>query len=488
MKKLLIRIVMVLVMLVVLNWVYSKWFFEKDLRKHSDIVELSWKVVDDSCRIIYLGESSNNNYGKEEVSHRKISDFTADYFPTVKMGDLTKSASHAQTYYYMLKHVPATSNVETVVVTMNLRSFGPNWIYSTLETALRKQLVLLEDYPPLVNRFMLAFKAYPIKTEQEWIDLIYWHRHHDPLNFPYDFPFDNNYAWDSAVGWNGLRDAEGRRDQQMTELACHYIKSYGFWIADDNVRLKDFDAIVDLCRERGWNLVFNLMAENVDKAHQLVGDDLLFLIKRNRDYLLNRYGNREGVRVVNNLSLLRDVNFIDQDWTTEHYYEEGRRMVAHNVAQCLKEFYPADYCPIEIKADTGHYRYSGEERTLNKQQPYSRALVLTADSIRPDWKMVNVAFMMKQIDGSHKTELVIEKRDAQGQASFETYPTWPQNSTLGQWEFVTFALPLDSAFRLSEQIKIYVFNFSESAVQIKDLDVSFRPAYLAPYVKAKSER
>ena len=196
----------------------------------------------------------------------------------------------------------------------------------------------------------------------------------------------------------------------------------------------------------------------------------------------------EGVTVVNNLSLVRDVNFIDQNWTTEHYYEEGRRMVAEHVAQSLKEYYPNDYRPIEIKADTGHYRFSGEERTINKQHPYSRALVLTADSIRPDWEMVNVAFMMKQADGSHKTKLVIEKRETQGQASFETYPTWPQNSTLGQWEFVTFALPLDSVFRVSEQIKIYVSNFSESAVQIKDLDVSFRPAYLAPYVKAKSER
>ena len=119
-------------MLVVLNWVYSKWFFEKDLRKHSDIVELSWDVVADSCRIIYLGESSNNTYGEWEGNHRKISDFTSDYFPMVKMGDLTKSAAHAQTYYYMLKHIPASSAVETVVVTMNLRSFGPLWIYSRL--------------------------------------------------------------------------------------------------------------------------------------------------------------------------------------------------------------------------------------------------------------------------------------------------------------------------------------------------------------------
>ena len=61
---------MVLAMLVVLNWVYATWFFEKDLSKHSDIVELSWDVTDDSCRIIYLGESSNNTYGEKEANHR----------------------------------------------------------------------------------------------------------------------------------------------------------------------------------------------------------------------------------------------------------------------------------------------------------------------------------------------------------------------------------------------------------------------------------
>ena len=486
MKKLLIRIGMVLLLLVVLKWVYSKWFFEKDLRKHSDIVELSWDVIDDSCRIIYLGESSNNNYGKEEVSHRKISDFAADYFPTVKMGDLTHAASHAQTYYYMLKHIPASSSVETVIVTMNLRSFGPMWIYSRLETALRKQLVLLEDYPPLVNRFMLAFKVYPIKTEDEWVELIYWHRRHDPLGFPYEFPFDNNYAWDSAVGWNGIRDAEGHRDQEITELACHYIKAYGFQITDDNPRIKDFDAIVELCRARGWNLVFNLMAENVDKARELVGDDLLFLIKQNRDYLLNRYGDIEGVTVVDNLSLVRDVNYIDQDWTTEHYFEEGRRIIADHLASALKTFYPDDYQnPKTLILDEGHY-FIDKIRMLDRQKPYSSALAFTGDGIRPEWGMVNVAFEIMQQDDLNKAVFAVECHDSNGEVSIGSYDIKPQVQKSNAWDFATFALPIDSTFRKAQKIKLYVHNFSESAVQIRNFDVSFRPAYLKPRVKAQS--
>ena len=485
MKKLLIRIGMVLVLIVMLNWVYSKWFFEKDLRKHSDIVELSWDVVDDSCRIIYLGESSNNHFGDEETNHQKISDFTAEYFPTVKMGDLTKAASHAQTYYYMLKHIPASSSVETVVVTMNLRSFGPLWVYSKLETALRKQLVLLEDYPPLFNRFMLAFKSYPIKTEEEWDELVREHWRTDTFNIP-NFTWHTNADWDYAMHTYGWYDANGQRDWDVTALACHYIKTYAFQITDDNPRVKDFDAIVALCRERGWNLVFNLMAENVDKANELVGKDLMLLFRLNRDYLLQRYGNLDGVTVVNNLSLIRDVNFIDQDWTTEHYYEEGRRIIADHLALALRDFYPKDYRdPKTLVMDKGHY-FIGDIRTLDLQNPYGSTVTLTADSIRPDWSMVNVAFEIKQQDDLSKAILAVEKHGIEGERFIDSYAVKLQVEKVGAWDFVTFTLPLDSTFCTAQKIKLYVHNFSESAVQIRNFDVSFRPAYLKPRVKAQS--
>ena len=485
MKKLLIRIGMVLVMLLLLNWVYSRWFFEKDLRKHSDIVELSWQVTDDSCRIIYLGESSNNHYGDEEDNHQKISDITAEYFPKVKMGDLTHSASHAQTYYYMLKHVPASSAVETVVVTMNLRSFGPLWIYSKLETPLRKQLVLLEDYPPLVNRFLLAFKAYPIKTEEEWEELVFEHWKCDTFNIPH-LPWYTTADWNYAMYTYGWYDAKGQRDWELTSLACHYIKTYAFKITEDNPRVKDFDAIVELCHQRGWNLVFNLMAENVDKANELVGKDLMLLFRLNRDFLLQRYGNMKGVRVVNNLSLVRDVNFIDQDWTTEHYYEEGRRIIADHLASALKEFYPEEYQdPKSLVFDKGHYCLKGTS-ALDWQNPYGNTLVLTGDSIQPDWSIMNVAFEIHQQDSLGKAVFAVEKHNAQGKVSIDSYTVRTQVQKTGAWDFATYVFPIDSTLRNAEKIKLYVHNFSGSLVQVRNFDVSFRPAYLQARVKAQS--
>ena len=287
----------------------------------------------------------------------------------------------------------------------------------------------------------------------------------------------NNYGW---------YDANGQKDWEMTALACHFIKTYAFQINDDNPRVKDFDAIVELCRERGWNLVFNLMAENVDKANELVGKDLMLLIKNNHDFLLRRYGGLEGVTVVDNLDLVRDVNFIDQDWTTEHYYEEGRRIVAEHLAQTLRSFYPTDYRdPKTLKRDAGHY-FMGETKALNKQRPYGSTLVLTADSIRPEWSMVNVAFEVKKHDDLGHLIFAVEKHDAQGEVYIDSYDAMPQILKNDAWDFATFALPVDSVFRTAQTIKLYVHNFSESAVEVRNFDVSFRPAYLKPRVKAQS--
>ena len=485
MKKFLIRILMAAALLFVLNWIYTKWFFKKDVAEHSDILELVWQVEADSCRIVYLGESSNITSGVQETDKRKISDYLGDYFPNVKTGDMTKEASHAQTYYYLLKNLPKKSTVETVVVTMNLRSFDARWIYSNLETPLRKQLVLMENYPPLMNRFLLALKAYPIKSEEELDSLTRQHWREDPLVFPYEFEWDNVYQWDSATAWRGLHNYEDEYDPKWTELACHYIKSYGFQIRDDNPRLKDFDDIVALSRKRGWHLVFNLMPENVDKANEYVGKDLMYLMKQNHDYLINRYGHLEGVTVVDNLNLVRDVNFIDQDWTTEHYYEEGRRIIAGNVAEALKAYYPDEYRSVDWKCDEGHYYFGDAVRKLDAATPYGPALTLPADSLRADWERVNIAFMMQQSDTLHDARLAVQLLVAQDNAMVSYYDVKPQIQKIGEWDFATYDLPVDSTMRVAQQVKIFVYNSSEDAVQLKNMDISFRPAYLKPGVKGQ---
>ena len=233
--------------------------------------------------------------GKSRILLRTI-------IPDLALYDLTKPAAHAGIFKVLLQQMPEESEVETVIVTLTLRSFNAQWIHSPLETSLQKSLVLLKPYPPLVNRFLLSFKAYEIKTREEREADFKKQWQKDKLHFPYAFPHENVALWDRWMAYEGIPDESGETDRARTELACHYIKAYGFQIDTlKNPRIADFDEIVELARERGWKLVFNLMAENMEKAGELVGEDLLFLMNENRELLLDYYRSK-GVMVVDNLS------------------------------------------------------------------------------------------------------------------------------------------------------------------------------------------
>ena len=341
-KHIIFRVLLLMGLLVVMNVAYRLLFYEKDLQKYSPIINLVRDVPLDAD-IIYLGESSNNSFREEDLDKRKISDFISDYYPGLGLHDLTKPAAHAGVFKILLRQMPAESQVRTVIVTMTLRSFNAQWIYSNLETSLQKSLVLLRPYPPLADRFLLSFKAYDIKTDEERTREFKRQWVRDKLHFPYDFPHEDVRKWDRWMAHQGIRDTTGALDQALTELACHYIKAYGFQIDTlENPRIADFDDIVELARERGWHLVFSLMAENAEKAEQLVGKDLLFLMNQNRELLLDYY-RAKGVTVVDHLSSVEDAQFTDQTWTTEHYGEKGRKTIARQTAEALRTWYPDQY-------------------------------------------------------------------------------------------------------------------------------------------------
>ena len=452
MKKLIYKFALLAILLVLMNWIYGKYFYKDDMLKHSDEVQLVWKVVADSCEVIYTGESSNHSFSWSDKDQRQISDFVFDHFPNLRCGDITKDASHGEVYYTLLENIPENAPVKTVIVTMNMRSFGYDWIESNLETAIQKQLVLLKDYPPLFDRFMLAFKAYDIKTEQERSEARYSHMCDDRIVFPYPFKYNTINEWDYAKAHEGVL-LNGEWNQPLTELACHYIKTYGFQIREDNPRIKDFDKIVELAHERGWNLVFNLMAENIDRANELVGKDILFLMRQNRDFLVERYGNLENVTVVDNLGIVRNGLFLDKNWTTEHYAEKGRKAIANNVALAVKKYHPEKY--VEISKEDNSLIINGELSDVesNCEKVYLSAYAMrTTDSSEPS---IVMELLKDNNIISHKELIFIdllEKAD--------------------KWDYTTSVLPLDSTFFNADEYRIFI-NDPEGDLKVKKLDVSF---------------
>jgi hypothetical protein len=494
-KKLIVRFIAFIFALILMNLIYKKFFFEKDIQTHSDIINLVRKVVKDSCEVVYFGESSNFTSRDDDMDKRPISDFIADYYPNIKSGNVTKGALHAGIYYELLRNIPVNSKIKTVIVTMNLRSFDANWIYSNLETSLQKSIVLLKDHPPLYNRFLLSFKGYDIKTDQEREKQFKHAWKNSQLRFPYKFKYQTVTEWDKAIANNGIKNSDGSKNEELTILGCHYIKQYAFQIDTlTNPRIKYFDKIVILAKERKWNLVFNIIAENTEHAKELIGTDLTYLIKQNRDLLVKRY-NKDKVIVVDNLECVENDQFINEKWITEHYTEIGRKIIAQNVADSLKRVYPVDFVKVYYKTEkpieftnncevdnywsqfqtiTEEKAFSGSKSSKTGQgQDYSLTFDYGIKNLPDSLKEVTFEFEVFQNEKSTEAKLVFELSGDNVNSIWEGTNLSYLTRGVQKWDKVFYKFQLPENFYLYKIIKIYIYNPSQHIVYIDDLNIKF---------------
>jgi hypothetical protein len=341
-KKIFIRIVVIVLLFFVLNLVYNILFFERDLydkcRQGIDI-----RKSQPATDIYYFAESSNFTPKENDSVKSSISELTALFFPSLTMKAINKEASHAGVYRYWLSQFDVKNHPpKAIVVTLNMRSFDAAWRNSKLETPLQQSTILLRPYPHLVNRFLLSLGAFDNKTEQQREKMMLDEWKNTRLEFPFAFKYKTVREWDDGMAQGGYLKPDGSWDADKITLACHYIKGYAFNIHDDNPRVRDFDFISDWCKKNGIKLYLNLMAENMQYADSLGGKELTYLMRNNRDYLVKRY-NSDNCTVVDNLELVAGKEFIDQNWTTEHYAYRGRMIIAKHLAEILRKQFPAQY-------------------------------------------------------------------------------------------------------------------------------------------------
>lgn len=344
-KKVLIRVLVLLLIVVGLNFMYVQTLYDKDLQTHSKEL-LALRSSIDTAEVYYFGESSNTTFVPEDSTHMSISSLCAQFYPSLHFRNINKEATHAGIYRWWLKEFDKVGKFpKAIIVTLNLRSFNAAWINSTLENSLQAALVFSKSGPPIVNRFMLSLQNFDVRSNSEREeDMLYdWKKRQ--LHFPYTFPYHTVREWDDAMANGGHLTEDGQWDLKKIELACHYIKAYALCLDQENVRVEDFDAIYQWCGERQVPLHLNLMAENVQYADSLVGKDLVFLMHKNRDFLMSRY-NQKHCRVTDNLELVPGNEFIDQNWTTEHYRYRGRMSIARNLAETLKKDLEKEYLKV----------------------------------------------------------------------------------------------------------------------------------------------
>lgn len=341
-----LRVFVILLFLPLFNALYTRFFWKEDLKNEADML-LDLMALQDSCEVLYFGESSNFSYNAEKDSLKdRISDFISYHFQGIRFGTINSSAYHAGIYLPLIKQLSETGKVETIVVTMNMRTFDQAAIHAELESALQKKAVMYEPRPPLLNRVLMSLNFYddtPMKDRdlQMWKEWTYDTLKSDEVEFPY--PTIKSWCAVEKFPLPG-----GGEDMKKRELADHYIKAYAFQIDTlKNPRIKDFDAIMAVAKKKNLKVVFNLLAENTAYADSLVGSNLVWLMRSNRKLLVDRY-TAMGAIVVDNLEAVPGWDYTDQHWTTEHYGQYGRQIIALQVADAMKKIYPLQYKPRPI--------------------------------------------------------------------------------------------------------------------------------------------
>lgn len=492
-KKIIPRLLVLLLILVLLNQVYTRYIYPYDLKK-IDLAD-SLARVKDTCQILYLGESSNFSFSWTDRDRRRISDFVADYYPSLCLGTLNKGALHAGVYLRLLEQIPADSKLETVIVTLNLRSFGPDWIHSKLESILQRDMLLLSPGPNLWNRFRMGLKAYYNPGETKRKALQQWHYAEDPLG-P-DCPYPTAQAWMDAIEENKAQTFLTNEDDR--NLALNFIRLFAFSIdTSSNPRIHDFDRIALLARQRGWHLVFNLLSENVEKARQLTGPALPNLMQRNRDILVERYS-KMGVVVVDNLATVDSAFFIDIDWPTEHYTEPGRKAVARKVALALRAFYPAAFNDVKKRTlffndferlavgFTTFGTYQGKARSgnhsfaLHSEQFYSPAFYLTTENTDLRGPFILEASTWYLGNPLPKELKLVVSLANQGQSKIYRV-FYAEDTTDATWKALHGKIFFDKGLQEGDLLTVYAWHSDKDTVFVDDFMVKIIPIDSAAFV------
>lgn len=326
--KLALKFLLLAGVLALLDVVYRYTLYPKDLEENCTLMQRSMMPVEQNADVVYLGESSNHAVADDEEDKRFISDMLQDLLPDHRIANLDKDACHAGIYYDILRNIPAESPVKIAVITVNMRSFTAEWIYSDLEVPLRKEQVMMKKAPALFKRMLLAFKGYSHWTEEERGLMVVEALNNQRVNYP-GVPWKTASEWDKAVADRLI--AQGVSDDTVS-LATHYVKCFACDVDADNPRIRDLDRIAELCQKRGWHAVFHILPDNEEQMAVLVGPELVEVLRRNGDFVEKRY-KALGVTVVNNQGTVCDADFRDRDFPTEHYRQNGRQTIASAIAK-----------------------------------------------------------------------------------------------------------------------------------------------------------
>lgn len=334
-RKFIPRLAILLALGIVFQWVYKQTFWRTDLKLHATMLD-ELLSIQDTCDLLYFAESSNFTNHPDDSLPYSISEFIAQELSEKRLGTINHGAYHAGLYKNLIAQIDDASPVKTVIVTMNMRTFNQDVIFGDDEANLQMSNRFYKPAPALLNRLFVSLNFYDDRSAHER-DILLWNAWtYDTLKSNVD---SIEFVPNTIRRWcevDKFVDTNGVVDNHLRYLADQNIKAYAFEITEQNPMVESFDAICAIAKEKNLKLVFNLMAENIEQANDVVGNNLTYLMRKNRDFLVKRY-TEKGVVIVDNLETISNEHFLDREvFPTEHYDMFGRQKIAKNVLKVLR--------------------------------------------------------------------------------------------------------------------------------------------------------
>ena len=469
-KKILIKLLMLAVLLFAVNLTYKHTLWKVDRSKYADVLD-SLNNIKDSTDILYISSSSNYFHPITDKVGYTVSGFIDEQFPNLKVNAINKGYMHAGAFYSVLRNIPKKSPIKTVVVCVNMRSFGAFWLYSETETAYSQmELMCNNNYPLILRRFLLSLDYYDNvkKDEREKQFKTAWRE--DTLQIPeYDVNTDI-VDWDSTcVCKGGFVTIDGKPDNDKLNFKCNIIKAFAYTLDTvNNIRFKQFDNIIALAKKRNWNLVFNILPEDYDKAIIMVGDVIPYIIDKNVKLFIEKYKN-SGVKIIDNHRLLSGSCFYEK-YPTEHYTTEGKKKLASVLANKLREIYPEQkYSQLQYinELDTNKTSFKFDSITnLTKTNQFSKMYRITSlFAYKQKIDSVFVEYTPITEIQTDSVSFVIEYVNKSNIYSWEMYPLKEFENKNNKRKNT---LPLPKILDSNDQIRMYFWNAGNDEVLISN--------------------
>jgi hypothetical protein len=325
-KKIALRLVLIALIVFLSNLIYKNTTYADDLKSDANILS-KFRNAQDKADILYFSSSPNATFADGiDSDRRSISSIVNDSISEFTIMSVDTGAIHAGVFRRLIEMITDNSQTKKIIIHLNYRSLGVGWIQSRLENAIQKEMPFYSNYPVIMSRYLQGLNAYEAIAlpERERIMLNHWAT--KPL--PYAAPKNTVKNWTAVEKW-------GDWTNPKRQLADHYIKNYAFTIEEENPRLKDYDAIVQLCADRDIELIYVILPENIEEGEAMVDKDLTQLMIANKNELKKRYEDK-GVQVVDCFGLLPDEDFLERTFPSEHYFQRGRQQIALQIIQALK--------------------------------------------------------------------------------------------------------------------------------------------------------